>query len=156
MTIEEKFDAGTYHSSKYLKAFHLMGRGPRVVTVTKVTIGKYNDDDDDVHVFLNLDKFDRLLGLGNPLVERMSAMFGRDIRRWKGKTVTLVVEKLENGINAIRIHEGMDEVSGEELTNGDGDEDFDPLASTPRKKKRVRPKRTGVGRPAKRKRRVRD
>lgn len=153
--IPEQFNAATFHSSQWLKAFHIQGRVPQVVRITGMRAGKYKDEDKQQSLFLSLSGHTRELGLRGASIEQLSEMFGRDIRAWKGQLVMLTIGRNPNGTQTIDIGEAMESaaVYGED----DGGE-FDPFGGEQdTKKKSTRKKSTkpdGARRKKKRKKKA--
>lgn len=85
-------DAARYIRSKWLKSIDIEDDAPIDVTIQKIAIGKYSDDDKEEVLFLHFEEFDKPLGCGNPVLRQLIAMIGRNTDVWPGQRITLTVE----------------------------------------------------------------
>ena len=89
---------------KWLKTIHIEDDAPIVVRVVNVRPDHYNEDDEVEHLFLKFDEYEKEFGMSNTAIESMIDMFGDNVEKWIGESVTLVVGKAPNKLPRIELH----------------------------------------------------
>lgn len=85
-------DAAKFIRSKWLKSIDIEDDTPLNVTIEKVSVGKYDKNDEDEVLFLHFEEYDKPLGCGNPVLKQLMALLGRNTDKWPGERITLTVE----------------------------------------------------------------